>query len=598
MNDPKTNREKLAQLVADYDWLEAHCRKQPDLARHAGHLRLAAALARNVVGGSLEGRPDAPLHIAVVGGAGSGKSTVANFLVGSAVAEANPQAGYTRHPIAFAFAPPAAWPSHFGFLGPLRKLADAAPSNLDEDVYQVRPVTAASSDDPLADDVVWDCPDMTTWASTGYVSRLIEVAALADVIVYVASDERYNDEVPTQFLQLLVKAGKAVIVVLTKMREADAPALAEHFRQEVLAKINEGGAIPPIPVVAIPNLPPAERDDPAKAGAKWRVQLLNQLLVLCPSAKDARARTVRNAVRYLEASADGLLDVARKDLAQLEAWKAAVANGQRTFEERYAREYLVGEPFRRFDQSRRQLMELLEPTGPAEYVGKAFALLRMPFSLAWDFLARLNRRAEMPNLPEGTVLANALTGWLEGLQAEGLRRADGGNLWKETIRAFDGGLKQQGLDRFATLARQFEQAEGNELEKAGRKLTESLAANPTLLAGIRYGKIAVDVAAVVAVVWWTWIPSWYHVLLLPVAAAASHTLAELAIRWRVETVRAAARRQRESLLRATVSAPLAKWLDDVPATDGSTVDRLQQALRRVPENLASLAAAIAPANPA
>ena len=65
-------------------------------------------------------------------------------------------------------------------------------------------------------------------ASAGYVNRLMEVAALADVVVYVASDERYNDEVPTQFLHLLIKAGKAV-VVLTKVRETDS-ALADHFR--------------------------------------------------------------------------------------------------------------------------------------------------------------------------------------------------------------------------------------------------------------------------------------------------------------------------------------------------------------------------------
>ena len=65
---------------------------------------------------------------------------------------------------------------------------------------------------------------MTTWAASGYVPRLLEVAALADVIVYVASDERYNDEVPTQFLHLLVRAGKAVVVVLTKMAESQAPA--------------------------------------------------------------------------------------------------------------------------------------------------------------------------------------------------------------------------------------------------------------------------------------------------------------------------------------------------------------------------------------
>src|SRR5262245_41979948 len=39
-------------------------------------------------------------HVAVFGGAGAGKSTAANILVGDDVAEVNPQAGYTRRPTA------------------------------------------------------------------------------------------------------------------------------------------------------------------------------------------------------------------------------------------------------------------------------------------------------------------------------------------------------------------------------------------------------------------------------------------------------------------------------------------------------------------
>src|SRR5207244_13304047 len=137
-----------------------------------------------------------PSFLAVVGGAATRKSTVVNFLAGSVVAETNPQAGYTRHPAAFLDAT-AAWPGHLAFIGPLRRLDSDAPANLDEDVYQVRRLPAAVTN-TLHDFIVWDCPDMTTWASSGYVSRLMEVAALSDVIVYVASDERYNDEVPTQ----------------------------------------------------------------------------------------------------------------------------------------------------------------------------------------------------------------------------------------------------------------------------------------------------------------------------------------------------------------------------------------------------------------
>src|SRR5258706_4343872 len=98
--DTLVTRATCIQLAADFSWLEDHCRTQPDLAIHANQLRLAAALVRNVAGPYLEKQQAPPLHVAVVGGAGSGKSTVANFLIGATVAEANPPAGLTRHPVA------------------------------------------------------------------------------------------------------------------------------------------------------------------------------------------------------------------------------------------------------------------------------------------------------------------------------------------------------------------------------------------------------------------------------------------------------------------------------------------------------------------
>src|SRR5688572_10054552 len=135
-------RTTCLQLAEDLAWLEEHCRAQPDLAIHVNELRLAVALVRNTVGPFLERHPAPPLHVAVVGGAGSGKSTVANFLIGANAAEANPQAGFTRHPVAHVHGTQQLkWPATVGLLGPLRRLGQPAASNLDEDVYQVRRVT-------------------------------------------------------------------------------------------------------------------------------------------------------------------------------------------------------------------------------------------------------------------------------------------------------------------------------------------------------------------------------------------------------------------------------------------------------------------------
>src|SRR5687768_1673005 len=95
-------RSLTSQLAEDLAWLEEHARKRPEHAAQAGQLRYAAALVRNVLAPFLEGQPPLPLHLAVVGGAGAGKSTVANMLCGAVLAESNPQAGFTRHPVAYA----------------------------------------------------------------------------------------------------------------------------------------------------------------------------------------------------------------------------------------------------------------------------------------------------------------------------------------------------------------------------------------------------------------------------------------------------------------------------------------------------------------
>lgn len=597
MPEPFDPRAAVGQLADDLSWLEDHCRRQESLAAHAGQLRLAAALSRNVVGPFLDGQDVRPLHIAVVGGAGAGKSTVVNFLAGTVVAEANPQAGYTRHPTAYL---PAAsnipWPSHLGFLGPLQRMSQDKPANLDEDVYQVKRIPAKSGGDPLADFVVWDCPDMTTWASANYVSRLIEVAALADVIVYVASDERYNDEVPTQFLHMLVKAGKAVVVVLTKMREADATALADHFRREVLGRLPKlpDGTTPQVPVLPIPNLTAAQRTDPAGAGAAFRVALLNQVLVLCEDETSSRTRTVTNAVHYLAAAGTSLLEVARRDLAELEAWKGAVLAGKAEFEERYRREFLSGEQFRQFDRTRDRIMELLELPGAGRTLSTVLWGLRTPYRLARNYLAGLLTRPNAMNLNERTVLDAALLAWLDHLQTEARKKTGSHALWKQITHGFDAGLAMQARERYQQEYRSYELKQTDEIEQAGRELTENLEKNSTLLNSLRGGKAAIDLVVIISIVTvsWTWPPNAWLLLLLPLGVSLTHQIEELVVRSIVEAGRLRVRHRRESLVSEALTTPLADWLTAWPSTGGTSFERLHQVMRRVPETIGKLESAV------
>jgi GTP-binding protein EngB required for normal cell division len=585
--DSADHRQLVSLLASDLSWLEDHARRQPALARESGQLRLSAALVRNVVGPFLERPAEGPLHIAVVGGAGAGKSTIVNFLVGTVIAEANPQAGFTRHPTAYISATASSgWTGHLGFLGPLRKLDQPGPSNLDEDVYQVRRLPGNGTN-PIGDVVVWDCPDMTTWAATGYVSRLIEVAALADVIVYVASDERYNDEVPTQFLQLLFRAGKAVVVVLTKMSESHAGHIVEHFGRDVLSRMpNAATGRPGIPVLAVPHLSADQRADPAGKAAAFRIPLLNQVMVLADPAI-ARKRTVDHALKFLSTAGGELLEVARQDLAAMDAWRALVDVSRQEFDTRYRTDFLNGEGFRRFDEARDRLLEFLELPG----AGRAFAMflwaLRLPYRGLRSLIHRALVRPPAVNIGEVPVLTNAFRAWMDQLRAEAIRRADAHPVWKHIAAGFNSGLSESATDQFNTLLRSYQVSSAEEIEAAARAVTAGLEKKPAVLVALRAGKLMLDAMAIVLAIWaggWAW-PT---LILIPLFVSAAHQVVELGVRQYVEGKRSAIRSRKTATVSEAVSGPMADWLARWPATGGSAYEKLQGALRRVPETIAHL----------
>ena len=113
------------------------------------------------------------------------------------------------------------------------------------------------------------------------------------------------------------------------------------------------------------------------------------------------------------------------------------------------------------------------------------------------------------------------------------------------------------------------------------------------------GAVAIEageIAAVLVSIWVCWHYSWgwWILLLAPFSLALVHQLCEWAVRVVVETARSKVRGQRMGLVAKHLTTPLSAWLAELPITEGTSLERLNQVLARVPGLIRDLAIAVKP----
>lgn len=581
--------ELTKQLADDLTWLEVFASERDELQHAIVPLRLSAALLRNQVGPFLNQRPVQPLHVAVVGGAGTGKSTVANFLLGRQIAEANPQAGFTRHPVAYVAHDSAAVAQLVnGILGPLVSIPGPTPSDRDEDVFQVRQVAVVpgSAVEPVQEAVIWDCPDMTTWKANQYQTRLVETVGLADLIIYVASDERYNDAWPTQYLQYILQAGKPVIACLTKMQLTQVDALLKHFREQVIARIPECAGVSA--VVALPSLTMAEQADPAGVGTQHRQRLLEPVQWWLKQPHKTRQDSVSRAVRFLSQFQETLLAPARQELKDAAIWQGWVHTGQQTFIARYRHEHLTGEQFPHFNAAMLRLMELLELPGIGQIVSKTMHVLRSPYR----WMKSMLKSPTSQGPAEVQILQAAFQGWVDHLRLELLQQDENRPVWAALRRAYQQQRDSQLFEQFNSRIVEFAKKQSEETETTARAIYQELEKRPAALNTLRGLKFSVEAASLTGVVFTAGAHLLLYPLLLPLVAAVTQGVTEAMGKQYVDAQREKARTRLQQLFTQSLADPMSAALTAWPGELLPSLPKLQQIADRLPSDLRTLHAAV------
>lgn len=453
-----------------------------------------------------------PLQIAVLGPTQTGKSTIVNLLLGTAVAEVSPLAGFTIHPQGFWIGAGEADESWAAGLFPGWQRCPAEQFSRDEGRLEryvlARLLRDAQSPAGLPPCVVWDTPDFDSLAAHAYRRGVLEVAALADMHVFVLSKEKYCDLSVWRMLRLLSPLARPLIICLNKLTPQAAEPVTASLRQRLT---DMGGPVASVPITAFEYQ--AGLDATADLGALPAVWDLRDRIARRltrqrrPDGKAVHAANrsagIKAFVRRHWSDWTAPLEV---ELAAIETFNQRLADGLREAEESYRRDFLDHpERFDTFRRATAELLHLLELPGLANVLGQVRQVLSWParrlLAAQREWVARRRERAGVPRGPgsEEVVLYQVIEKLLTGLERDAARRSDpttpGHAVWRALARR----LEQHDARLRATFqaaAQEQREAFAPVIHATASRLYETLQKRPAMLNTLRAARVTTDVAAI------------------------------------------------------------------------------------------------------
>ena len=573
-NDPRAACDRLARIFDRSLALREQGRRATDDTVQSPLVPFVIAQLRMRIGPALTPGWSVldPVHMVLCGGTNTGKSTVLNVLLGRAAAVMGVRARLSQHPEAYRPAPLGdpfldAFPTRFAAYRRFRD--EHPPRQSDDDLRRdgYRPALAVLDPERLpapavapvlTGAVLWDAPDFSTEEAQIYLGSVLDLLALADLVILAVTDESYADDRGHVLLRLLSESGIAVHVAANKLPES--PALLDDLARTLSASGHVRAPTHRLPRVR--GASPEER----LAG-----------LLSTDAARDLRdalqrRETARGPTLKRQGLAGALTLVQRQweelvrplaDEAELAARWAGIVDRMTHDQvlEPYRREYLEGVSYGEFNRALVHLSGLLQVPGIGPLMDLLGKAVRLPFRLAVGLFRRLQQPsgARSAAVPEREVLNEAFARWLAALKAEAqaLAATDPRPAWTDLARRLDGADTRQALfDRFEAgypvyrtdldaLVRERAEAIYRKLKQDPKRLNVLRGAN--LLGNSVSVGLTLKAAGL----------NWSDAVLGPIAAGLWQNLVEWGLGRYLETQRAGLKQQQFEALRGLVTTQLA-----------------------------------------
>lgn len=506
--------QRLLDLARELD--RDHAPVGSDRAVRVPLSDLAAAVLRMRVRPALEATWDSePPHVTVFGGTNTGKSTVLNVLLGRAACGMKVTARYSQHPEAWR-APAAAASSFEGvtrrFEGYALYRGETPPRQSDQELSgrgwrralglrDVEPGEEPGPVDPRA--VYWDAPDFSTEEAQAWLSGVVDVVAIAEVVVFVVTDESYSDDRGRTLLELVAGAGPRIEVCANKIGSASD--LFEDVRTKLGA---EAAGVP----FGLHGLPLVEGADPSGRLARLLESGEARALRAAVAARLEDPRGLKRDVLgrtllFFDQHLGQALEPLRAEARVSERWSAIVRRStERELVRAYRETYLNTRRYQEFQSALVEVMRLLEIPGIGPVVSAVGRLARLPLNLvrrAWQRVASPPAGSPAEAESEERVVARLFKAWLASLRSEAqtLARAEEHRGWARVERALSGETFQAELvEEFRTGYRAHRQRLDARIAESARAIHARIEESPRLKHGLRAANLVGDAGVTIGAV--------------------------------------------------------------------------------------------------